>query len=350
VRNKILFLMLTLGALLSCQKSEELPDESKKPKPKAPLVEVQVVKPTSIVKVTSLVGTVEAKNATTVIAPSDGYIEKLMVTENEWVAKNQTLAVIASQDRLTLLSQSRNKILELEKQIKKATEHNQDTGELNHQLEQAKKEASYAESLFLGIPVMAPMSGAITQKWIESGSAVIDRQNLFTITDLHSLIIKTSVPEEFYSIVKNGLALKTKFNALPGKEFTAKVTLKYQQIDPATRTFPVELQLVRGAQSIAPGMMAQLELVTDKKENIVAVPNDILLVNPKGEAIVFVLQDSVVQRRIVKLGIANDQLTEIDSGVQSGEKIVVRGQELLKDGMKVTVQKPKEKSKEGKKS
>jgi multidrug efflux pump subunit AcrA (membrane-fusion protein) len=92
--------------------------------------------------------------------------------------------------------------------------------------------------------------------------------------------------------------------------------------------------------------MCELELVTDKKDKALTVPNDVFIVNQKGEKIVYVIKDTVAHQKIVTTGISNEKVTEITSGLMPGEKIVVMGQELLKDGIKVMVQKPKEPKKE----
>ncbi len=189
--------------------------------------------------------------------------------------------------------------------------------------------------------MISPLSGTVTQKLIEAGSIVSAKQNLFTIIDFGSLIIKTSVSEDLFTKIKLGDKLKVKFNAIPQKDFIAKVTLKYQQIDPATRNFPIELKLINGTNEITPGMMAELELITDKKDKVLTVPNDVFIVNQKGEKLVYAVKDTVAHQKIVATGISNEKVTEVISGLNEGEKIVVLGQELLKDGIKVTVQKPK---------
>lgn len=322
---------------IGCSKEEK----TEKPKPKAPLVKVEVIKPTAISNSIKLTGTVEAKVMTTVVAPSDGYIEQLNVQENQFVKKEKTLAVIASQERTSLVSQSKNKIEELKSKLERTSNNSAEYSQLTSQLEQAKKELEYADKLFLGIPVISPLSGTVTQKFIESGSAVSSKQNLFTIIDFSSLIIKTSVTEDLFLKIKLGDKLKVKFNAMPQKDFIARVTLKYQQIDPMTRNFPVELKLINSTKEITPGMMAELELVTDKKDKALTVPNDVFIVNQKGEKLVYVVKDTVAHQKIVSTGISNEKVTEIVSGLNEGEKVVVMGQELLKDGIKVMVQKPK---------
>jgi multidrug efflux pump subunit AcrA (membrane-fusion protein) len=340
MKTKLLLSIIAVMIIIfGCSKSGD--KARQKSKPKAPLVKVEELKYSPISKAVKLIGTVEAKVMATVVAPIDGYIEKLNVQENQFVKKEKVLAVIASQERASLISQARNKMEEIKSKIEKTSPNSPEYSQLNSQLEQARKELEYAEKLFLGIPVISPMDGIVTQKFIESGSAVVAKQNLFTIVDFNSLIIKSSVSEDLFSKIKTGERLKVKFNALPEKDFYAIVTLKYQQFDPVTRNFPVELKLINRTKEIAPGMMAEIELVTDKKDKALTVPNDVFIVNQKGEKIVFVVKDSVAIQRIVQTGISNEKVTEVISGLKEGEKIVVMGQELLKDGMKVMVQKPK---------
>jgi len=346
MKKKILISVLLVAIIFSgCSKDAN--DAGTKPKPKAPLVKVEELKPTAISKSIKLTGTVEAKVMTTVVAPSDGYIEQLNVQENQFVKKEKVLAVIASQERTSLVSQTKNKVEELKSQLANALPNSSEYLQLSSQLEKARKELEYADKLFLGVPVISPLSGMVTQKYIETGSAVSAKQNLFTIVDFNSLIIKSSISEDLFFKIKLGDKLKVKFNAFPEKEFTAKVTLKYQQIDPATRNFPVELKLLnsqrdKGTKEITPGMMAELELITDKKEKVITVPNDVFIVNQKGEKIVYVIKDTTAHQKIVTSGISNEKFTEVTSGLNEGEKIVVMGQELLKDRIKVMVQKPKQ--------
>ncbi|MGK9476404.1 efflux RND transporter periplasmic adaptor subunit [Melioribacter sp. OK-6-Me] len=351
MKTKILISIALLAILITgCSKEVK----SEKPKPKTPLVKVEEIKYRPITKSVKLIGTVEAKVMTTIVASSDGFIEKLNVQENQFVRKDKVLAIIASQERASLISQAKNKIDELTSKLKKTSINSNEYSQLNSQLEQAKRELEYADKLFLGIPVISPLNGTITQKFIELGSAVSAKQNLFTIVDFNSLIIKSSVSEDLFSKIKPGDKRRVKFNAMPEKEFAARITLKYQQIDAATRNFPIELKLINNTNEITPGMMAELELITDKKDKALIVPNDVFIVNQEGEKIVYIIKDTpsegtTAYQKIVTTGISNEKFTEVVSGLNEGDKIVVMGQEVLKDGIKVMVQKQKTKNEGGKK-
>src|SRR3972149_3149420 len=119
MKKKILISVLLVAIIFSgCSKDAN--DAGTKPKPKAPLV------------------TVEAKVMTTVVAPSDGYIEQLNTQENQFVKKGKVLAVIASQERTSLVSQTKNKVEELKSQLAKASPNRSEYTQLNSKLEQAK--------------------------------------------------------------------------------------------------------------------------------------------------------------------------------------------------------------------
>jgi multidrug efflux pump subunit AcrA (membrane-fusion protein) len=344
-----IYTVIIIALFLSACSKDENKEVDSKPKPKAPLVKVEVLKPVSISKTIKLTGTVEAKVSANVVAPIDGYIEKLNARENDFIRKDKVLTVIGSQERISLMSQTKNKVIEIETQLKNASPDSEEFSQLNEQLNRAKKELDYAEKLFLGIPVIAPLNGTVTQKFIETGSVVTAKQILFNIVDFNSLIIKSSVSEDLYSKIKMNDKLKVKFNAMPDKEFIARVTLKNPQIDPATRNFAVELKLVNNAKGFTPGMMAEIELVTEKKENTLTIPNDVLIVDQKGQKFVYIVQDSTAYRRNITTGISNNVVTEIIKGLKEGENLVVMGQELLKDGIKVIIQKSKESKKENEK-
>ena len=139
MKIKIVTLILILTTLfIGCSKSGN--ETEQKPKPKVPLVKVEELKFTPISKSIKLTGTVEAKVMTTIVAPSDGYVEQLNVQENQFVKKEKVLAVIASQERTSLVSQTKNKVEELKSKLEKTSPNSSEYSQLSSQLEQAKKE------------------------------------------------------------------------------------------------------------------------------------------------------------------------------------------------------------------
>ena len=90
--------------------------------------------------------------------------------------------------------------------------------------------------------------------------------------------------------------------------------------------------------ALIPGMFARLKLPLQTVADAVVVPGEAVLVLPSGEKVAFILKDGKAQRRMLQTGLEAGGQVQIISGLQPGEKVVVAGNEKLKDGMEVKAQ------------
>ena len=77
-------------------------------------------------------------------------------------------------------------------------------------------------------------------------------------------------------------------------------------------------------------------MIAERRENVPVVPRE-AVTERGGRKVVFVLKGQRVERREVALGLGDDEIVEIKSGLEAGERIVVRGLETLTDGTRVRV-------------
>lgn len=334
-------LLVVFAVLMFTSCSEDKTDKlASPPKQKRPLVKVVEINPQKIENIIQLPGTFDVKITSNVIAPVDGNIDKFNLNENDYINKNQTIAVINSQERTALLANAQYKVNEAEKMLKSINPENENYLKAKKEYEKAIEDYKYSEKLYLPIPIVANLSGIVLKKFIEPGSVVTAKQILVTIADFNSLVLKTSLSEQLISKVKIGQSIKVNISAYPDKEFRGVISLIYPQTDPTTRTMLIELKVNTKGLKILPGMMALLTFVTDSKANAIVVPNDAILTKPNGDKFVFIIKDTTAQERIIKTGINTKEFTEVVSGINAKEKLVVLGQEMLKNKIKVSVQKP----------
>jgi hypothetical protein len=84
-------------------------------------------------------------------------------------------------------------------------------------------------------------------------------------------------------------------------------------------------------------MFATVSLVTNSHINIPVIPRG-AVINTYGSWIVFVVnQNSMAERREIKLGLENEELVEVSNGLKAGEQVVSAGQNFLSDGDLVRV-------------
>jgi membrane fusion protein (multidrug efflux system) len=326
--------LVSLSFMGGCR--EEKAESQKATKPKPVLVQVVEVNPQPLQSTVEVVGTIEPKVSAKIIAPTDGAIEELYVKENDVVQKNQVVGLLSSADRLALLGETQARL----ERVKSRTSANPPSGN-NEELQRAKEDREYAERLFLGTPIVSPIKGRVIDKPIELGSVVSAKQLLLTIADLNQLIIRTAVSELLLPKLTVGQKIAIRLDAYPDKQFSGTISLISPQVNAATRTGEIEIRVPDAAGKYKPGMLATLTIVAERKENALAIPSDAIIVNANGQNIVFVAQDSVAHQRVIMAGLITKTQTEVRDGLKPGERIIVMGQELLKEGTPVKVQEQK---------
>jgi len=330
-------LILTAGlSVSSCQQEKE-----QTPQPKtgqAPLVRLQPAVKTKMVSFIEITGTIQANVFTDINSPADGIIESLMARENQRVEKGRIIAVINPTDRQALISKNRLQVQQIEEKLKTSTRDTEENTLLTRQLAKAKSDLEYAEKIYQTVPVICPMNGLVTQRWADEGSQIGSKEKILTVSDMNTLVIKAEVNEKYFQTVRQGNQFPVILNAYPGDTLTGTISLVYPQVDPVTRTVKFDIKLRNFNKKILPGMMATIEIPVAVRENAVAVPEHAVLTSTDNNYFLFVVnKDSVAVRKIVQTGISSGNKIEIIKGLKEKDRVVVSGQEMLKDSIKVRI-------------
>ena len=97
-----------------------------------------------------------------------------------------------------------------------------------------------------------------------------------------------------------------------------------------------EVEVENSEQSLRPGMFVEVTLIGERRENVPVVPRS-AVTDRGGRRVVFVVAGQRVALREVTLGLGDDTFVEVRRGLETGERIVVRGLETLTDQMLVRV-------------
>jgi multidrug efflux pump subunit AcrA (membrane-fusion protein) len=334
IKNTFIASLFLIIALQSCQKAEQA--GTQKSAPQIPLVNVQQTVKTKMVSYIEFTGTVQANIISDKKSPVDGVIESLSARENELVTKDRIIAIINPNDRLSLIASNQLEIQKLEQQLKNADANNIDT--LQQELETAKSNLEYAKNMYQTVPVVCPMDGMVTYRWLDAGNQVGANEKIITISDMNSLVVKAEINEKYFGMVNQSKKLPVMLGAYPGDTLTGTISLVYPQIDPVTRSVKFDLKVQTNGKKLLPGMMATLRLPVSSNKNAITVHPNSILTSPDNSNFVFVADsDSVVHKRMVSIGISDEKRTEITTGLDEKESIVVMGQEMLKDNQKVKI-------------
>ena len=186
--------------------------------------------------------------------------------------------------------------------------------------------------------LVSPINGVITARNYDAGDMYAMSAPIYTVEQIVPVKLLVGISETDYTKVKKGDNVEITADALPGQTFNGKVKKIYPTVDPATRTFTVEVVIDNNNSALRPGMFARAK-VNFGVNNSVVIP-DVAVVKQQGsgERFVYVLnEDGTVTYQKVLLGRRRGTEYEVLEGISDGAKVVTGGQIRLKDGIKVIV-------------
>jgi len=191
----------------------------------------------------------------------------------------------------------------------------------------------YSES-----PVISTIGGTVLQAPVRRGDTVSTQTAIYVVGDLSSLMVETFVPERFSSAAQRGLKAQVFLQAFPGETFEAAVQEVSPVLDPASRTVRIRLGFAGPMDArIKAGMYATVSLVTNSRRDVPVIPR-VSVINTYGSWIVFTVDNrNIASRRVITLGLENENYVEVLSGLEVGDKVVSAGQNFLSDGDPVRI-------------
>lgn len=318
-------------------------------------VELLELRPTRFVDWIELTGSLEAERDVTLSAQASGTVEYLaplgsQVKAGAVLARlNQTLARAALKQAEAQLASARaayelaldnfrrqeplfrDSIISALEFENVRTQRDQAEAQLRlaeAAVEQARKQLAHTV-------IHAPFAGTVEAHFVDEGEQIAMGQSVVRLVNLQQMKVRANVPERYARDIHVGTRAELRFQAYGIPPQQATVTFVGNAIDPASRTFPIEVQLDNADRQLKPAMVARVRLARQVLDSVVVVPLPAILRDETGTS-VFVADSSaaglVARQRYVTIGAISEGLAVIPSGLRFGERVVVLGQNDLSDG------------------
>lgn len=191
--------------------------------------------------------------------------------------------------------------------------------------------------------VTAPIAGRLGLRQVDAGNIVraSDANGLVVITQLQPITVVFTIPEDSLPPVLKKLQAGEKLpvdaydRSDKVKLATGTLLTADNQIDPATGTVKLKAQFSNDDYALFPSQFANVHMLVDVKRDVTVVSTAAVQRGTAGTFVYVVKADSTVTVRAVKLGPAQGDVVAVDSGVESGEMVVVDGADKLREGAKV---------------
>lgn len=182
--------------------------------------------------------------------------------------------------------------------------------------------------------ILAPFNGTITQAEPRPGDQVTAGKVAFRMDDLSELLVDVQVSEVDINSISLGQPAVLSFDAILGKEYhgeVVEVSLAGDVVSGAVN-FTVTVRLTDADARVKPGMTAAVNIIVDKVEDQLLVPNRaVRLVD--GKRVVYVLRNGQPQRVAVTLGPSSDTMSVVLEGdVKEGDLVILNPPMELQGG------------------
>ena len=343
MKTSVRLALLTAATLLAACKGNEKNYEVEALKVTTETVSVQT---TSSAR-KHYVGKVEEDSSTPVSFTGMGTVNKVYVREGQLVAKGQLIAEMdpsqcentrqaakATLDQ-ALDAQQRMQMLHVSQSISDIDWVNVQT-----KVRQAQASLDIAEKALKDCRLLAPCSGIVGKKQMESGMTALPSQPVCTILDIATVKVKVSVPEKeiawFNPQQSQGKGVTVAAEALGGKTFRSTSFIRDVQGDALTHTYDVRFTLSNPQLELLPGMV--VNVTTDAEDSSVAtisVPLRSLQQSADGRQFVWLVKDGKATRRTVEAGDLQDDRITILSGLDEGDNVITEGYQKVSEGSQV---------------
>lgn len=331
-------------------------------------VEVSPVTRVSIQQRASLSGVLQAKKNAAVMVPLTAVVEQVDVRLGQWVEKDEVLFVLdedaiadqvdqatAAFSQAQAAYESNLEQLQLAKTTAERMRRLFEAGAVSKaEVEQAELAASpeniavlfsgfqqaktiydQAQSMMEDLAVKAPISGEISYLGVAENGFVAPGQPAAMIVDASTMKVAVNLPSKLISLIRLNDEVELEIPATQETEMGLIVAIG-PSVDQQTFLYPVEIEMENPQGTMLPGMFAKVYLVTDEREDALAVPIE-AVVESLGRKRVFVQVGDRAEERIVETGLDDGVYVEILSGLEEGEILIVVGQNFLVDGDQILV-------------
>ncbi|HEU4561588.1 MAG TPA: efflux RND transporter periplasmic adaptor subunit [Longimicrobium sp.] len=185
--------------------------------------------------------------------------------------------------------------------------------------------------------VVAPFTGRVSARQVQSGEAVNVGAAIVTVVDSRQLELKGQVPVEQAAAVREGQPVEFTLNSQPGKTYSGTVSRVDPVADPGTRQVGVTLRLPNPDGGLIGGLFANGRVLTGTTRTAVTVPA--AAVRTAGEeSFVWVVKNGRAERRVITVGERDDArgVVAVAAGLSAGEQVVAVPGEI-EEGARVTV-------------
>ena len=300
---------------------------------------------------------IKSSSEANVSSKMTGNVASIYFNEGEWVNVGQTIMRLEQDETLlTAYNNAKNNLNNVlastkkDKKVAKVAIKTSD-GDAKKQAEANLSSVKKKIELQIGLAqgqidsaqaqlnntiIKAPISGVISQIYLDIGEMIVAGSPAVHISNPKDIEISLALTEFDVGRIKVGQEVEINLAPYPDEKFMGKVYYVSSVASPVSKKFPVKAKLENLEDKIKGGMIAKINITTDKQENVLIIPKTAVFTDDNIEKVYLVDNSSRIKIAAVKTESVNDKLKVLE-GLSGNENIVINGNYDLIEGEEIII-------------
>jgi RND family efflux transporter MFP subunit len=293
----------------------------------------------------SFLGVFDALHQNNVASDGSGKLMKLLVEEGDFVRAGQTIAKLDDemvqlqiQNVQLNIEQLKNDNARFSVLKKENAISNVEAEKVELGLKSAEVQLKQLQKQLRSTSIVAPFSGVVSKKMVDLGSMVMPGTPIVELTDISSLKLSVSVPERDILKFQKGQKVVANADVYGDVDFNGVISNIAVQAD-ASHNFKVQSTVKNSTVNrLMAGMYGSVSLSNSKSITALSVPRKALVGSSKSPK-VYVVRNGKAKLTSFNAGTSDGEYIEVVSGLNQGDRIVIKGQVNLQDNSNVKIAK-----------
>ncbi len=310
-------------------------------------VEVKEVLPDTFVHYVKVTGNMEAVRDAFISPETNGQIKTIHVERGERVKPGQTLLSLNTEVTRKNIAEVQtslelaNRVFEKQQELwEKKIGSEMQYLEAKNNKESLEARLGTLQAQLDMATIEAPFSGIVDDILVKEGELASPGMQLMRLVNLDRMRVSAQLSEAYLTSVNKGEQVELRFSAYPEMVLTEPITRLGKVIDPQTRTFTVEVTLDNPGEKLKPNMLTSMKIEDYRNDSAMVIPSISLKEDFEG-VFLFTAEDQGSGPRAVKQyvtpGRTVQDKTMIEKGIEKGDRVIIKGYNLVSDGSPVNI-------------
>ncbi len=184
--------------------------------------------------------------------------------------------------------------------------------------------------------IHAPFSGIVGLSKKKLNENVSKGELLTSLDNFKIMKLPMDLPERLLPYLNKKLSFSVTTDNIPDYNYKGKLNFIDTRINTETRTIEAYALIDNSSRLLKPGLLMKVDIYLEENPSAILIPEQSLLSIDEKHYVYIVVEDSAKLTE-VEIGIKNDSVIEIKSGLATNDIVIYMGQEKLKDGSKIKI-------------